>query len=63
MTDPLTVAQAAAELGLSPSRVRALCADGTIPHTLVNPRLILIDRRDLAAARKRRPRGRPQAGK
>jgi excisionase family DNA binding protein len=61
MTDPrhLTTAQAARELGVSPSRVRQLVLAGRLRATKLG-RDLLIDPRDLDAVRDRRP-GRPAA--
>lgn len=60
MREPLTVKQVADTIGISPRRVRELCAEGVLPFTKVNARLILIDRKDIKKAERRRPKGRPK---
>lgn len=57
ITDLITVDQAAIELGVTGRRVRALIAAGRLAATKFGAGW-LIQRRDLAAVRERRP-GRP----
>lgn len=60
--DDLTVAQAAAELGVSPRRVRQYIDAGRLKAKAITPRLFTIRRADLAKL-KRLPRGRPVSKK
>ncbi len=60
MRDPITVSQAAVELGVCARHVRDLIRDHAIPHVQVNPRLILLERSALDPIRARAPRGRPK---
>lgn len=55
----ITTAEAAARLGVSPARVRAMIAAGQIKATDVTTRLKLIDPRQLARVAGRKP-GRPK---
>lgn len=54
----LTTAQAAAKLGVSQRRVRALVTSGRIKARYLNPRIMLIDETELAKVKVRKP-GRP----
>lgn len=59
--DIITTNQAAAALGVTPVRVRQLCQSGILPTARRHGRDWLIDRRDLAAARRRNTKpGRPR---
>lgn len=58
MTNLLTAKEAAAELGLSPQRVRALIADGRLKAEKFGERALMIKRSDLKAVQIRKP-GRP----
>ncbi len=55
----LTTAQAAKKLGVSQSRVRALINAGRIKARHLTPRMMLIDAKELAKVRTRKP-GRPK---
>jgi excisionase family DNA binding protein len=57
----LTVTQAAAKLGISSRRLRAMIAEGTVKATKVNDRLYLINERDLKGVKVYGKRGRPPA--
>lgn len=57
-SDLLTTAQAAAELGISDSRVRQLILAGRLKFIRVGQRGLLIERAALRAVRNRKP-GRP----
>lgn len=57
MTEYITTAEAAADLGLSPMRIRQLIHDGTLRATKFG-HVYMITRRDLAGV-VRRPPGRP----
>jgi excisionase family DNA binding protein len=59
ITDYLTVADAARELGLHPSSVRRLVIGGVIAARRVDGRTLLIPREAIADGKKRRKRGRP----
>ena len=70
MPRPLTTTEAAAYLGLTPSRIRQLCKSGELPHEPIRAgkRIVgyLIQKKDLAA-RLRHQRdyagpGRPRSG-
>ena len=54
----LTTAEFAKRLGVAASRVRQLVLDGRIKARRPNPRLLLIDERELAKVKNRKP-GRP----
>jgi hypothetical protein len=54
----LTTAQAADKLGVTPARVRALVKAGRIKARHLTPRMLLIDVKELAKVRNRKP-GRP----
>jgi excisionase family DNA binding protein len=54
----LTTAQAAAKLGISQGRVRQLVLAGRIKARRLTPRLLLIDAKELAKVKDRKP-GRP----
>lgn len=56
MPDLLSTAEAAAELGISPRRVRALIAAGRLPTTKIG-RVHAIERADLERVRERKPGG------
>lgn len=58
----ITTTEAAKRLKITPQRVRVLIAEGRLQATKVNDRLQLIDPRDLAKVRNRKP-GRPMKGK
>jgi excisionase family DNA binding protein len=58
----LTTAQAAAKLGVSQRRVRALVMAGRIKARYLNPRIMLIDVKELQKV-KHRPTGRPAKAK
>jgi predicted DNA-binding protein (UPF0251 family) len=58
----LTTAQAAAKLGVSQRRVRALVTSGRIKARYLNPRIMLIDEKELAKVKTRKP-GRPWPNK
>lgn len=58
MTNLLTTKEAAAELGLSPQRVRVLIAEKRLKAEKFGARALMIKRSDLKAVRVRKP-GRP----
>lgn len=58
----LSVTEAAAELGISPARVRVLIAGGRLKARRIGERVYLIERADLRAVRSRPP-GRPRTAK
>ncbi len=58
MTEYITTADAAAELGVSAIRIRQLIGDGRLPATKFGP-IYMIARHDLASI-VRRPAGRPR---
>jgi len=58
----LTTAQVANRLGVSRQRVLALVKAGRIKARLPSPRLLLIDERELAKVKNRKP-GRPWPAK
>jgi excisionase family DNA binding protein len=58
----MSVTEAAAELGISPSRVRVLIAGGRLKASRIGERVYLIERADLRAVRSR-PNGRPKTSK
>ena len=55
----LTVRQFAARLGVDPSRIRQMVVAGELKPRYLNPRMMLIDERQLSKAMKRRKPGRP----
>lgn len=59
MSDYITTAEAARELGVSPRRVLALLHAGRLRGEPVTARMWLIERASLEGAR-HRPRGRPK---
>ncbi|MGD0462065.1 MAG: helix-turn-helix domain-containing protein [Tepidisphaeraceae bacterium] len=58
MSMELTTAQAATKLGVSQRRVRQLVLTGRIKARRLTPRMLLIDVRELAKVKTRKP-GRP----
>jgi predicted DNA-binding protein (UPF0251 family) len=54
----LTTAQAAAKLGISQRRMRAMVQAGRVKARYLTPRMMLIDSRELAKVKDRKP-GRP----
>lgn len=56
----LTIAEAAARLGLSPSRIRQFIADGRLPAHRYGQRVVLIDEAALAPLQQPRPWGYPK---
>jgi hypothetical protein len=51
----MTTAQFAAKLGVTPGRVRALVKAGRIKVRYLTPRMMVIDQRELAGVKNRRP--------
>jgi hypothetical protein len=58
----LTVRQAARRLGVTPARIRQFVMEGRIKPRYLTPRMMLIDARELAKVRNRKP-GRPRKKK
>jgi excisionase family DNA binding protein len=57
--EPITIAQATEELGMTDSGVRRLCRSGALPARKLGPRMWLILRKDVAVAKSRPGRGNP----
>jgi hypothetical protein len=61
--DLLTVSAAAAEVGVTPGRIRQLIGDSTIKSRKLGPRIILVDRKSLESYFSRpQTTGRPRKG-